>query len=72
MRSVPALCSTDGGSNTVTGMSRIQHDQSFNISFQHGAAPAPAVAAFRLAATRCRLPLSAACARISEHLARLA
>ncbi|WP_305821965.1 hypothetical protein [Massilia brevitalea] len=53
-------------------MSRIQHDQSFNISFQHGAAPALAVAAFRLAATRCRFSPSAACARISEHLARLA
>jgi len=52
-------------------MSRIQHDQSFNISFQHGVALASAVT-IRLQAPRCRLPLSAACARISEHLARLA
>jgi len=72
MRSALAFCSADGGSNTVIGMSSIQHDQSFTISFPHGAAPVPAVAAVRLAAARCRLPLSAACARISEHLARLA
>ncbi|WP_313178398.1 hypothetical protein, partial [Massilia sp.] len=55
-----------------TGMSRFQQDQSLNISFPNGAGFASAVSHVRLQALRCRLPLSAACARISEHLARLA
>jgi len=70
-----------------TGMSRFQHDQSFNLASRHTAAPVRACfraafcAAFcalfhalphlRLQHARAGIPASAACARISEHLARL-
>jgi len=61
----------DGGLNTVTGMSRSQYDQSFDSTSLHGAAPARAASHFRFQHVRCCIPASAACARISEHLARL-
>jgi len=62
-----------------TGMSRFQHDQSFNLASRHTAAPfrvtfraaRRAVSHLRPQHTRTGIPASAACARISEHLARL-
>ena len=62
-----------------TGMSRFQHDQSFNLASRHTAAPVRialravfrAVPHSRFQHARTGIPASAACARISEHLARL-